>query len=213
MTRTKKVQTKVTEPEILVSPSPTEHLKKTEVVNQIQLSPKEIQAILSAREQLAAPKVTKDNGADSSGKYGLNELADALMQALNAVKPTEKKSIMTRKKINPWTPKDGSPKIMEFRRAMFHHGIPIEPKFTHNEACLLLDKIRPGTYCDKLVKVKKRKDGGLDIDYLIRTNSQRLKVLPYTGGKGFTGLLERIIAERADPKKYAQAGALDDDDE
>ena len=207
MPKAKKTEIKVDVPEVSVTSVTTANTPP-----QIQLSPEEVQAILSARERLASPQSTAGDPNDS-GKYGLNQLADALMQALNAVKPIEKKTIMTRKKLNPWTPKDGAPKIMEFRRPMYHHGIPIEPKFTYNEVCVLLDKIRVGTYCDKLVKVSKRKDGGLDIDYPIRTASQRLKVLPYTGGKGFLGLLERIIAERADPKKYAQPGQLDDEED
>ena len=207
MPKAKKVQT--VEPEIFVSKESTEHLPKTEVVEQIQLSPEEIQAILTTRERLTNPTPVASSEPE---KFALSQLADAFMQAMNAVKPVEKKTIMTRKKLNPWTPKDGSAKILEFRRPMYHHGIPIEAKFTYNEACQLLDKIKVGTYCDKLVTVRKRKDGGLDIDYPIRTAAQRLKVLPYTAGRGFLGLLERIIAERADPKKY-YTGSPDEDDE
>ena len=202
MPRTKKTQTTKMETATVVA---------TQETPQIQLSPEEVKAILSAREKMAANSPTDNTTTDNSQKYGLNQLADALMQALNAVKPIEKKNIMTRKKMNPWTPKDGSPKILEFKRPMYHHGIPIEPKFTYNEVCVLLNKVKPGTYCDKLVRVSKRKDGGLDIDYPIRTAAQRLKVLPYTSGKGFLGLIERLIAERADPKKYAQSSEEDDD--
>ncbi|MGE3341496.1 MAG: hypothetical protein AB7J46_06405 [Candidatus Altimarinota bacterium] len=174
----------------------------------LQLSPEEAQAIMAMRSKLASGDA---QGSGSAQQYGLSELAEALMQALNAVKPTEKKTIITRKKRNPWMPTDGSPKILQFKRPMFHHGLEIDPRFTKNETCKLLDQIKPGTYCDKLVRVSKRKNGGYDIDYSIKTAAQRLKIVPYTAGRGFDGLLERIIAERADPKKYRQAG--DDDDE
>lgn len=174
-------------------------------------TPEEIQAVLALRAGAGNPTQAEGSGSDNS-KYGLNELAQALMQALNAVKPVEKKNVMTRKKRNPWMPTDGSPKILEFKRPMYQHGLEIDPKYTKNETCKLLGQIKPGTYCDKLVTVRKRKNGGYDIDYSIRTAAQRLKLTPYTSGKGLDGLLERIILERANPKLYRQAGDDDDDD-
>ena len=183
--------------------------------NQPTLSPDEINAILALRAQVSnppnSPAQAEGSGGNDTSKYGLNELAQALMQALNAVKPVEKKNVMTRKKANPWMPTDGSPKILAFKRPMYQHGLEIDPKYTRNETCKLLDQIKLGTYCDRLVTVRKRKNGGYDIDYSIRTPAQRLKLVPYMGGRGLDGLLERLIAERADPKKYRLPDADDDD--
>lgn len=178
----------------------------------LQLTPEEIKAILAIRERGLPVEVQEDlsSSVPEEQKFGLAELAQALTQALLAAQPPQKKTAATRKKANPWMPKDGSPKIMKLKRPMYHHGIPINPKTTFNEDCLLLDKIKPGVYCQGHVRVTKRKDGGLDIDYPIRTASQRLKLSSQFGITSFNGLLQRLIDERNDPRRYAKPEDLDD---
>ncbi len=128
------------------------------------------------------------------------ELADALVAAIQATKPVEKKTVFTRVKNTPWTPKDGSPRA-KLKRKMYQHGLPITTRVT-NEEIELLNKLKPGRYCDGNVTVTKRKDKGLDIDYKIRTAAQRLKLVNLVGHRNFKELLERIVLEQANPKKY-----------
>ena len=170
----------------------------------LNLTPEEMELILSHRDKVNHPTSTISSS-------GVSELAQALVTAINITKPVEKKTIMNRKKQNPWMPKDGSPKIMTFKRPMYHHGIEIVAKHTKNEWCELLEQIRPGKYCSGLITVRKRKDNGYDIDYPIRTQSQRLKVISAYGGGDFGCMLKRLIEERSDPKKYAKPEDDDND--
>ena len=149
---------------------------------ELSLTPEEIKAILAIRErgfpsndEVEEVVTAKSDGVDAQTAQ-IKLLEDALTQALKSAQPEQKKTIFNRVKRNPWTPTDGSPKILQFKRKMYHHGIEINPKRVTNENCLLLDKIKPGIYCSGYVRVTKRKDGGLDIDYPIRTSSQRLKI-------------------------------------
>ena len=185
--------------------TPTVNLKD----GTLDLTQEEIDAILAAREAKLNPAPVSATPTISSS--GVSELAQALVTAINITKPVEKKTIMNRKKQNPWMPKDGSPKIMTFKRPMYHHGIEIVAKHTKNEWCELLEQIRPGKYCSGLITVRKRKDNGYDIDYPIRTQSQRLKVISAYGGGDFGCMLKRLIEERGDPKKYAKPEDEDND--
>lgn len=130
------------------------------------------------------------------------DVVAALRDAILSIKGQERKTVATRVKRNPWMPTDGSPKITSLKRRCFHHGIEIDPRYTHNDVCLLLDRIRPGKYCNGWVTVHKRQDGGINIDYPIRTAAQRLKLVNTYGIRSFKELLERIIDERSDPRKY-----------
>jgi hypothetical protein len=60
------------------------------------------------------------------------------------------------------------------------------------------------------VRVIKRRDGALDIDYPIKTAAQRLKLVNQFGITSFTGLLQRILDEKTNPAKYRRP---DEDDE
>jgi hypothetical protein len=133
-------------------------------------------------------------------KLGLSELATALAQAIELTRPPVKKTVITRKKNTPWTPTDGSPRL-KMRRKFFHHSLPLGNRVS-NEEIALLNKIRPGTYCDGWVKVVRRKDKGLDIDYPVKTTSQRLKLVNAFGIRNFKELLERIVSEQSNPKQF-----------
>jgi hypothetical protein len=141
---------------------------------------------------------------------GLEVLAAALAQAIQATKPLEKKTVSTRKKGTPWTPKDGSPKL-KFKRAMYHHGIPIPNEIVSNEEIELLNKIKPGHYLEGFVKVSLRKDRGIDLDYPVKTNSQRLRLSNQFGITTFTGLLKRIVDENQNPQNYKRPEDLLDE--
>ena len=136
-----------------------------------------------------------------------SELAQALVAAIESTKPVSKKTVVTRTKNTPWTPKDGSPRL-KLKRKMYHHGIPIINKVTNAEI-ELLNKVRPGVFCDGHVVVRKRKDKGLDIDYPVRTASQRLKLVNMFGLRNFQELLQRLVDEAGNPVKYKAPEDLD----
>lgn len=127
-------------------------------------------------------------------------LANAFIQAIEKTRPPEKKNVFTRTKGTPWTPRDGSPQL-KLKRKMYQHGIPLDGKLT-NEEIELLNKVKPGVYCEGWVRVNLRKDRGLDIDYPVRTNAQRLKLVNQFGIRSFAELLQRIVDEKANPAKY-----------
>ena len=165
------------------------------------LSEEEREAILAIRSsrtaQAAAPS------ADPAIPVG--DLAKALIQAIEATRPPEKKTTANRKKGNPWLPKDGSPKL-KMKRTYYQHGMEIDPDTVPNEVIERLNKMKPGTYCGGWVKVKKTQSGGLNIDYPIRTSAQRLKLndfyAGYPGETGFSRFLARLLDEKTDPAKY-----------
>jgi hypothetical protein len=138
---------------------------------------------------------------------GLEALAEALTRAIQTTQPLQKKTVATRKKRTPWSPKDGSPK-QKLRRAMYHHGIPLTTRIS-NEEIELLNKVKPGMYLDGFVKVYKRKDQGIDIDYPVKTNSQRLRLSNQYGITSFEGLLKRIVDEGLNPQNYKKTDDLD----
>lgn len=148
-----------------------------------------------------AKKKTESTEAQEETRNAQAELAAALTQAINATKPKEKKTVATRTKNTPWTPKDGSPKL-KFKRKFYQHGIAIMENRTSNEEIALLNQLKPGYYCEGFVKVTLRKDRGIDIDYPVKTSSHRLKLINQFGIASFVGLLERLVAEKANPKNY-----------
>jgi hypothetical protein len=152
---------------------------------------------------------TEVTATDSQGNQvtltPTQELVQALVQAISLTKPTEKKNFNTRKPGDPWQPKDGSKKHKLLRK-MHQHGIIIDPDTIVNEEIDLLNKIKPGLYLNGWVKVYKRKDQGIDIDYPVKTSSQRMKLNSFGIAEvrdddgnllktGFQVLLEKILAE------------------
>lgn len=136
-----------------------------------------------------------------------SELARALVAAIETTKPVAKKTVVDRVKNTPWTPKDGTPRL-KLKRKMYHHGQPLTTRVS-NEEIEQLNKIRPGLYCDGHVSVIRRRDKGINIEYPVKTASQRLKLVNLFGIRNFKELLERINAEAATPAKYKPADELD----
>jgi hypothetical protein len=125
------------------------------------------------------------------------DLVNALVQAIQLTKPVEKKNAISRKAGSPWDTKDGSKKP-KLKRKMYQHSILIDPDFHTPEEIELMNKLKVGRFCDGWVKVYRRKDHGIDIDYPVKTASQRMKLFRYA--TTFKGLLERCIEEAANPK-------------
>lgn len=179
--------------------------KLAHIPEQIQLTPEEIQAILAAREAKAAPAI------DSNGAVGIETLTKALVDAINTTKPPEKKTMYTRKRLSPYFPQDGSPKL-RLKRKMFQHGIQLNDDMLHNSTVEKLNRIKPGKYCEGFVIVRKRRDNGIDIDYPVRTAAQRLKLVNNFSVSKFEDLVDRILDERTNPHKYRRADDMDDDE-
>ena len=118
------------------------------------------------------------------------QLAAALTEALNATKTPEKKNIFTRKISKPWWPKNGEPRE-KMNRKFYQHGLEIER--VDNETIRLLNQIRPGLYCEGHIKVTLRRDRGIDIDYPIKTSSQRLKLVHQFGIPSFKEILQPFL--------------------
>lgn len=134
---------------------------------------------------------------------GASELAAALVQAINAAKPVEKKTFATRKPKTPWTPPDGVPKV-KLKRAAFQHGMEVDEEKLSNEEITLYNKLRPGRFLNGYVFVKRRRDKGIDIDYPIKTAAQRLKLVNQFGIRNLSELLQRCISEAANPPKQIE---------
>ena len=131
---------------------------------------------------------------------GVTDLSNALANALAAIRPKEKATPASRKANTPWLPKNGEPRA-KLKRKMYHHGLPIAARL-FNEEIELLNQIKPGLYCNGWVKVVRRKDKGIDVDYKVKTASQRLKLVNEFGIRNFKELLERIILEQENPTQY-----------
>jgi hypothetical protein len=149
--------------------------------------------------QVEQPKTEQPKVPEAT--LSTNQLVEALVAAMTAVKPVEKKNAANRKPKTPWTPKDGSPKL-KMKRKMHQHGMMIDEDIVTNEEIELLNKLKVGTFLDGYVKVYRRRDKGIDIDYPIKTASQRLRLVNQFGIRNFKELLERCISEASDPKKY-----------
>lgn len=128
------------------------------------------------------------------------DLVNALVQAIQLTKPKEKKTPINRTPGSPWDPKDGSKKP-KLKRKHYQHGLIMDPSFLSVEEIELLNKLKPGRFFDGLVKVYKRRDSGIDIDYPVKTASQRMRVASYFTG-GLAGFLRRCLDEAASPTKY-----------
>lgn len=163
---------------------------------QLVLTDAEVAAILEARNTLGVDSDTPDTDAKAQ-----QTLAEALITAIEATRPPVKKTVFSRKKGSPWDPKDGSKKPA-LKRKMFQHGIEIPIEQISPTEIELLNKVKPGIYCNGFVRVNKRKDRGLDIDYPVKTNSQRLRLINEFGIRSLSELCTRIMEESANPGAY-----------
>ena len=131
------------------------------------------------------------------------ELVSALIQAIQATKPIEKKTAANRVPNTPWTPKDGSPKL-KLKRPAHQHGLLLDPEMLKNEEIAWLNQLKPGRFLDNWVKVTKRRDKGVDIDYPVKTAAQRLKLVNQFGIRNFAELLQRCVEEAKNPVKVME---------
>ena len=133
-----------------------------------------------------------------------NTLVSALVQAIQATKPIEKKTVATFKSRNAFQPKNGEPRA-KLKRKSYQHGILLNKdgkEVITNEEIELFNKLRPGTFCDGDITVVRRRDKGVDIDYKIRTASQRLKLINKHGLRNFKEIMARCIEESENPTLY-----------
>lgn len=177
-------------------------MAKAKVDESLDLTPEEVQAIKDIRAAKDAPA--------GEPKLAVSELANALITAINATKPPEKKTSFNRIKQGPFDPKPGQVKP-KLRRVVHQHGIELHENMLLAEEIELLNKVKPGSYCNGFVRVIKRKDRSLDIDYPIKTASQRLKLVNSFGIRSLSELCQRLISEAADPNKFR--GPDEDEDE
>lgn len=171
----------------------------------IRVSEDELAALKAFREaqgNTVYSEPTEDEVKSVQITESQQAMADAFVSAIERTRGPVKQTVATRKPNTPWAPA-GVPRT-KLKRKMYHHGLLLDEKIT-NEDIELLNKIRPGHYCDGYVRVTLRKDRGLDIDYPVRTASQRLKLINQFGVRSFTELLQRIIDEKANGAKYRKA--------
>lgn len=114
-----------------------------------------------------------------------------------------KKTAFEKKSRTPWNPTGGPrPRL---KRKIYHHGMligdPSEPtnRLT-NEEIELFNQLKPGSYCKGYVTVRRLRNKGIDIDYPIRTNAHKIRLMSEFGITSFAQLLQRCIDEAAKPK-------------
>ena len=173
-----------------------------------QLSPEEMSAILKLREAQSQSLLNSSGGGDRTA--AINDIAQALITAINSTKTPEKKTPFNRKKGDPWQPKPGQVKP-KLKRTFMQHGIELNPAQLFVEEIELLNQIKPGAYCGGHLRVNKRKDRSYDIDYPIRTASQRMKLSNQFQITSLRSMLQRIIDEQNDPARFK--GPDDDNDD
>ena len=132
------------------------------------------------------------------------DLAQAIVEAIRSTQPITKKTAFTKVSGSPWMPKNGEPRARLKRRAYHHNQLLGDPKEPNcrlsNEEINLFNQLKPGSYCSGYVKVMRRRDKGIDIDYPIRTASQRLRLVNDFGIRSFAELLQKCVTEAAAPK-------------
>lgn len=149
------------------------------------------------RKVTVAPEV---NPVSTQGQ----DLVDALVRAINLTKPEVKKTAVNRKPGSPWDPKDGSKKP-KLKRTMYQHGILLEPAYLSVKEIELMNQLKVGRYLNNWVKIYRRRDHGIDIDYPVKTASQRMKLVSDFGVTSLEDLLSKCIAEAANPKPETSA--------
>lgn len=152
-------------------------------------------------EELAIIQQFREGTASTDKSQAHKELAEAFVEAIERTKPPTKKTPFNRPKNGPWEPKNGETKA-KLRRKMHHHGLELNEATLSPKEVDLLNLIKAGSYCNGFVRVIKRKDRSLDVDYPIKTASQRLKLVNSFGIRNFSELLERLIQEAANPAKF-----------
>ncbi len=152
------------------------------------------------------PRKTEETASpqENSRESEIAMLTKALTEAMRQNQGPVKKTAFNKPHGGPWEPKDGTPKL-RLKRRTYHHsmliGEPSEPSNRlSNEEIALLNKLKPGKYLNNFVTVSRLRNKGIDIDYPVRTNAQRLKLQSDFGIRSFQELLTRIIDEGNRPK-------------
>jgi hypothetical protein len=169
-------------------------MSKTKIV---RLSEDEIAAFEAFKASTKPAESIKEVSKTTDAQQAL---ADAFVNAIERTRPPQKQTVATLKRKTPWMPADGSPKP-KMKRKFYQHGLIIGNNVS-SEEIELLNRLKPGRFCEGNVIVTLRKDKGIDIDYPVRTASQRLKLVNVFGIRSFSELLRRCIDEKSDPKKY-----------
>ena len=161
-------------------------------------------------EELAAVKKARESTSTIESEIAPESqqmLANALITAIESTRPPSKKTPFNRVKGGPWEPKDGSKKP-KLRRTMLQHGVELNESILSSDEIHALNKVKAGKFGGNFFKVIKRRDGSIDIDYPIKTASQRLKLVNQFGIRSLEELCQFITNEAAKPKS-----ADADDDE
>lgn len=135
-------------------------------------------------------------------------IANAISKGVAATRPKEKKNVFNRKKNTPWTPKDGETKLT-LKAKLHQHNIEIPVDRLSNKQIELANKLRPGRYGNGHFNVIRRRDRGINIEYPIRSVSQRLQLISKFGIRNFTELLEYLVAEGAKRPKAVEYDEAD----
>lgn len=149
----------------------------------------------------------RKKSAEKSVSTPTSELAQALVEAIQITKPKQKVLIGEYDPKTPWSPPPGVMKA-RLKRTMYNHGILWDEEKLSNETIELLNKVKPGIYCDGWIKVIRRRDKGIDIDWPCKTHNQRLQLVTRFGFRNLNEILNGIIAEAKAPKKV-EADDLD----
>src|SRR5689334_8869374 len=83
-------------------------------------------------------------------KDPMQVLADVIGRSVSSAIETarpQKKTINDYVPKTPFDPPDGTPRA-KLKRKMYQHGMPISQELLTNEEIELLNKVRPGSYCD-----------------------------------------------------------------
>ena len=138
-----------------------------------------------------------------SGNIGIDLLAKAIAEAttaaIKAAKPIEKKNILTYEGKTPWSPPDGEARV-KLKRTMYIHSLMVDPDRVSNPETRLLNKVRPGRYCDGFISIERRRDKGINITWPIKTVDQRMRLSGHFGIRNLEELLQRCVDEDRAPK-------------
>lgn len=125
---------------------------------------------------------------------GVSDLANALVQAINLTKPKAKKQPgVDYDPKNPWSPKPGEPRS-KLKRKAFFHGMAQGDQWA-NSTIDLFNQLRPGTYINGIVKITRRRDKGINIDWAFKSPEQRMRVLMAGGFTHIDQILQACITE------------------
>ena len=174
--------------------------KSTTVVEQ--------EALTLTPDEIAAIKALRERPATSAG-VTYSDMA-ALITAIQAGQPKQKIHAYQRKKICSACRKEHKHNT-PLKRVWFQHGaFELTKESFCNDTIELMNKVRPGVYCNGLVRVNKRRDRAYDITWPVATVAQRMRVIN-EAGTTFENILLRCIAEHEDPKRFKGPDDGDDD--